>query len=509
MKKNIYMNEDNEHFYACHPAEDMTEDGLRRLVDRYADTGCIKGILFCVNLQRALFDSAVWERFRNIGKEWSTPYTEHLQLLSERGLDQFGIWLEQAKKRGIEGWLSMRMNDCHGLKETATGDTSCRCFSWASEYWKAHPELRRSPYRYERDWEGAFNYGIEEVREHHLALIRELFDKYDMFGLECDWMRWGKMFAPGFERDGRKYLTEFVRKVRELADAAEKRRGHPIRLAHRVPFGLETALNAGFDFPEWNRLGCADMVTLSHFCDHISFDPNLELLRRLMPECILNVQVEPSTSPCPGIMIRNDPAVMRGGASCAWECGADNLYLFNLCYQETNKMDELKQTVREISDPEILKRLSRRTIPACSGFHMAGEPTGAVLPVPLIEPAPGCDHGRMEAAVTLRLNAGVFDPDEDAFVKIGFDADTDENIISALKTWFNTAELKNPEMEKIADCPDQTKWPQNTAFMLTFRLPHGCLHGSFNALEIEPPPIPGRIVWAELFFPGKNGSIPD
>ena len=508
MKKTIYMNEDNEHFYANHPASDMTENGLRALVDHYADTGCIRGILFCVNLQRALFDSECWERFRDIRKEYACPYTENLNLLAEHGLDQFKIWLERAAERGVEGWLSMRMNDSHGLKETATGNTSSRCYAWASEYWKKHPELRRAPYRYERDWEGGFDYGKKEVRDHHLALIRELFERYDMFGLECDWMRWGMMFAPGFEREGQKSLTEFVCNVRTLADAAEKRYGHPIKLAHRLPFAPGTAWNAGFDFSEWYRLGCVDMVTISHFCSHVSFDPEIWLWRKLLPECVLNVQVEPTTSPYPGALVQSDPAVMRGSASCAWERGADNLYLFNQCYYESGKMDFLRQTMEEISDPENLKSHSRRMIPACSGFYMAGESSEAVLPVPLIEPAPGFDYGRMEATITLRLNAGFFNPEEDAFVKIGFDSGTEKEKLSGLKVWFNSVELGKSVGESLTDSEQKRIFPKDVSFVLTYRLPKGCLHKSFNALEILPPSIPGNLVWAELYFPGKTDHEP-
>ncbi len=117
--KSLYFNEDNHHFYGYHPAEDMTEEGCRRLIETYAETGTIKGLLFCANVQRALFDSDQWERFRDIDDP--DPYVQNLRLLTERGVDQFAVWLQRSKKLGIEGWLTMRMNDSHGLKEAETG----------------------------------------------------------------------------------------------------------------------------------------------------------------------------------------------------------------------------------------------------------------------------------------------------------------------------------------------------------------------------------------------------
>ena len=124
--KTIYFNEDNEHFYACHPASDMTEEGLRSLVESYAETDAVKGILFCTNLQRALLDSRVWERFRDIETTEPLLYADNLRLLSERGIDQFSVWLKRCSELGIEGWLSMRMNDSHGLKEARNNMTESR-----------------------------------------------------------------------------------------------------------------------------------------------------------------------------------------------------------------------------------------------------------------------------------------------------------------------------------------------------------------------------------------------
>lgn len=64
--KTVCFNEDNEHFYANHPPEEMTREGCRALVDAYARPETIRSLLFCVNLQRALYDSGVWERFRDL-----------------------------------------------------------------------------------------------------------------------------------------------------------------------------------------------------------------------------------------------------------------------------------------------------------------------------------------------------------------------------------------------------------------------------------------------------------
>ena len=170
MKRTIYFNEDNHHFYGAHPPEDMSLEGIQCLVDYYAEGTQVAGILFCTNVQRALFDSKVWEHFWDdydpeLGEDQPalnrTHGVKNHLLLRERGLDQHAIWLERCKHHGIEGWLTMRMNDCHGLKETFLHmlDKECKVgapgwiIHWPTKFWLEHPELHRAPYRMEQSWE--------------------------------------------------------------------------------------------------------------------------------------------------------------------------------------------------------------------------------------------------------------------------------------------------------------------------------------------------------------------
>ncbi len=302
--KTLYFNEDNEHFYQCHPESDMTVEGVRRLVDTYAETNTCRGILFCVNMQRALFDSNVWERFKDVDDD--VAYVKHLRLLSKRGVDQFAVWLERCAELGVEGWLTMRMNDSHGLKEARLNMKDSRLAAWPSHMWRNNPQLRRAPYRSERSWEGAYNYLLSEVRQHHLALIEELFERYDMFGLELDWMRWGMMFPPGFEHDGQAVLTEFVKKVRTIADRAEKRYGHSIKLAHRVPTHPESCLNYGIDVIAWGEAGCVDMLTLSQFLGGSDFAPQVKIWRKMLPDGVpINLFTEQAGGAYPGNVLHS------------------------------------------------------------------------------------------------------------------------------------------------------------------------------------------------------------
>ena len=76
----------------------------------------------------------------------------------------------------------MRMNDVHNAD-----DRDCYI---QSSFWRQHPEYWRVPGG--AGWtDRALDYGIPQVREHAMAYLRELLERYDSDGIELDWMRFG------------------------------------------------------------------------------------------------------------------------------------------------------------------------------------------------------------------------------------------------------------------------------------------------------------------------------
>lgn len=508
----VFVNEDNQHFYE-RPDEEMSVAGCQALVDFYADAGGVKGMLFCVNLQRALYDSDVWERFRDI--EGESRYLNGLRLLSARKVDNFAVWLDRARARGLEAWLTMRMNDSHGLKEAAQGMPS-RLAKWHTKMWEAHPEWRRAPYRPERSWEGSYDYAVPEVYAHHLALVREIFAKWGdrMDGLELDWLRWGFFFRPGFEVEGRAVLTRFVRDVRALADEAERRTGRRIRLAHRVPTNPESALNCGFDVAAWKRAGCVDMLTLSLFCGGNDFSLPVDVWRGLVGDGTwINYCVSDETSTRPGWRTGSGSygakALFYGGAAAAFARGADGVYTFNECYLYSNPKGRgrelLKAYLPVVGDPDALARVPRRFATSSSNM-IPGEPTRGVLPIPLKLPFMGMDMGRMEENVTVRLDAGKVLPGSRVRLELAFDAATDPARLGRPEVRVNTARVPctgagtvdASRVDPKNDWQIFADWPRDAGCYLVYDVPAEVLHPTFNAVELMPPQIPGALVWASL-----------
>ena len=523
--KTVWMNEDNQHFYdgKYHGDEDMTVEGCRALVDRYADTGVCTGVLFCVNMQRALYDSDVWERFKDQPTDYS--YQRHLRLLSDRGVDQFKVWLERCRERGLSGWLTMRMNDAHGLEEVAFNlplPAHLTVTLWPTEMWRKHPEWRRASYRHEHSWESAYDFRHPEVREHHLRLVREILLKWDMDGLELDWMRWGMYFAPGQEAEGRPLLTAFVKEVRRLADEAAKRLGHPVRLGHRLYPDPTTALKAGFDVAAWSDAGCVDRLTVADFGNGTPNDIPLELWRRI---------VRPGTEIICGLSYGGAESapynsvssweVKRGNAASAWACGADGVVLFNECYAEPQRMDELARYMRDISSPAALARAGWRSVVKSEDSYPGYAPR-CVFPAKLAQRFTGHGLNRMGHFLTLRLTTGEVSKDASVRLSLAFTKETARETVKDLEVRVNT---KPARFVRFVDVDpnriDPTKswvkcadFPRDTALVAEYAVPAEALAPRDNAIEVIPPlaktaarsavPPPGELIWADMAIEGKH-----
>jgi len=513
--KNIWFNEDNEHFYACHPSEDMTEEGCRNLVRTYAGFKEFRGVLYCINLQRALYDSKVWERFKDVDSPLQPHYPGNVGLLSSRGVDHFRVWLDESRKQGLSAWLTMRMNDSHGLKECAHGKQDIRIANWRTQLWLDHPEYRRAPYRDERSWEGSFDWGRQVIRDRALALVREAFERWDFDGFEMDWLRWGMYFKPGAEREGAELLNDWMREVCRIRDAAEKRVGHKIAFGHRVPMDPRAALNHGFDVAAWAEAGGVQMLTISTFGNSNEFDMPVSLWRRILkPGTVLNVAIGRTVE----ANAENKSAgmvYMRGAAAAAYAAGADGVYLFNECYMEGKNTAALEKYLHEISSLASLKKLERWTAVTCEAQSMPGDSTRNVVPMPLSNRYIGVDFARMEQNMTVRLSAPGVDAQTKCTLDLAFDAATPDAAIEALTVRVNTAVVKRTDKglqklrrDNVNTDPEHAfapfgdgkdRFPRDAAKVVSFDVPGAILKDFYNAIEMEPPHgTPGNLVWAQF-----------
>lgn len=533
MNRTLFINEDNFHFYGSRTAEEMTVEAIQKLVDTYAESDYIGGLLFSTNCQRALFDSQSWEPLYqdydgNAGADqaclaWLPPeqrklrlgchgrhWIHNLWLLRERGIDQFAVWLERCRHHGIEGWLTMRMNDCH--------HNTVEDAFWHSTLWKERKDLRRADYREEGVFGQAFDYGKPEVVAHHLALLTELTERYDLDGIELDWVRAVHHFRPGHEEAGRNVLTAFMREARRLADAAAERLGHPVKVGVRLPADLTNALSMGYDIPAWGREGLVDMVTLASFFNQPFYDWQVNLWKSILePEVRLLCQPEHLARAFPQAMYTDSVQDYRfhfGACASALQRGADGIYLFNDCYRESRtdavsqRMPTLLGTLlHTVADLDKLTDTTRRhpvSFPQITGPGMAD---GSMLPVPLQLGGWTANYSRPSRVITLRIPVGPKPKHAAITAILGFDAESPDLTQENFTLWLNGEEIP-------ATAPDFdiSQWisglraesgqpkviPDLVEQLLAWPIPLPLLQADTNILEILPPDVPGHLVWAEI-----------
>jgi len=242
--------------------------------------------------------------------------------LHRQGIDYPARVIARCRHHGIQPWISLRMNDvhCQDLEKHPIH----------SDFWRTNPQLRRQGY--EGTYSRALDYGRPEVRAHSMKLIDETLDRYDIDGLELDFMREPYLFSRGKEEEGRAILTAWLAEVRERTRKAAARRGHPIRLGIRTPSRPEVAVLFGLEPVEWARRGLVDLIVVAPRWATTEFAMPIREWRRLLDGTgvtllgALEVLVRPyRAADQRGVA----PEEAIAAAAQVLHDGADGVYLFN------------------------------------------------------------------------------------------------------------------------------------------------------------------------------------
>jgi len=332
------FNEDDSCFFGAwlngrKPSDPVTTKELVAYVDEISASGKLTHFFMCPNAQRANYPSKVFEPAWapcDVPGWQQTGWSHALKLFYDNGIDPYAVWAKRCRERGVSPWFTVRMNDLHCVYRPTYGGHS--------KFWREHPQYWREPFNEknrDRDLR-ALDYSHREVRDYVAAFVGELLARYDVDGVECDWMRFMHHLPPGRERDFAPCLDAVMREVRRHADAAAKRLGHPVRVGVRVDSDPKAALGHGTDPFAWAEAGYVDLVVPCNFYFSADFDMPLgEWMRRL-------AAVNPRVRVVPGAdnglvvekMNRRDLTLAQ---YCGWADrmnarGATGLYLFNFMY---------------------------------------------------------------------------------------------------------------------------------------------------------------------------------
>lgn len=306
----------------------LDEAGLRAYVRRIARGGKVTHYFMCPNAQNAFFDSAVlgpeWAWEKRPGKWEVASYQRDLKKLHDAGIDPFAVWSDEARRCGISPWLSVRMNDIHNNNNTNHATHSA--------FWLAHPEWRRCQMKGDQYWQDlALDYAHPEVRAYMIRFLEEVFARYDVDGVELDWMRAVFHLTPGKARELSSCLDEVVAAARRFAIRAAARLGHPVRVGVRVPSRPDDSLTLGMDFLTWAKNGWVDWIVPCNYVFMVDFGlPYAEWARRVR-------EVNPAVTVLPGMDVQVRTPKIRlvtlaeyaVFADRVYRQGAPGVYLFN------------------------------------------------------------------------------------------------------------------------------------------------------------------------------------
>ena len=457
-----------------------TPDELRGYLDTVL-RGPVTHFFMCPNAMRCNIPSDVFEPCwlaldenpklaeRKSGKAWA------LKTMFERGVDPYAVWIAHSREKGVSPWITMRMNDCHSVDNPNYGGLS--------RFWKENPQFRRDPSAPLKNW-GAhtFDYAHKEVRDFHLAFVKTCLERYDIEGFETDWMRFPHIFREGRGSEDAHFLTEFMREVRKLADAAAKRLGHPVKVSARVPSDPDGALHIGCDSIQWAKERLIDWIVPCNFLATADFLlPYAEWVRRIRA-VNQDVMIVPGLDHAAvkeggrGVMQPLTAAEYRGFADSVHSEGAKGIYLFNL-FVPPKATSAWNEVLSEGLSPAAIADKPRSYY---TSYHENSAPGGRDFqaPVPL------------DQARSLRFRASA-PPAEgmELAVHLAFSEACPKDYASSVR--FNGfAPLAFAEESKTVWLPERSK----SAYSLRCVFPAKAFKSGINVVDLQP--LPGVILRA-------------
>ena len=342
----------------------IAPEHVDRMVDEVADGGA-DVFLVNPNMQMTVYPSRAWETYWESGRPVKWGSNPNLMKDLAVQCDYLQRSLARCRERGMVPGASIRMNDMHGFPEWP-GSTMF------SRFYMEHPEWQLDGSYSARGYAArGLDYGIPEVREYFMALIREVTGEYDVDVLELDFTR----FPAYFERENIEQhcatMNTFIAEVRKTLDSTGRR----ITLMPRTPATPGGALGMGLDPRAWAKEGTIDAITISDFLN-TGWEMPIGKFRNLVgQEIAIFAAAECHAFTWDGLdkhYLPTDGDLARGFAAGCLASGADGVCLFNyFCTRpgQQNVGEPLFDVLAELDDLESLRSKGRHHA-IVSGFKM-------------------------------------------------------------------------------------------------------------------------------------------
>lgn len=171
------------------------------------------------------------------------------------GRDPVCDFIKECTKHKIKPILSLRLNDVHSFKDSS--------HSWSQFYWKNYHKrignVHDSWGNISHHWnDRGLNWMHKSIRDYKFALIQELINYEDTYGIELDFMRHTRYFQEWAttKEEREEIILNFVKRVKSALRDEQK-------LAIRIPAYLETYDPIGINLKRLKKV--VDIITLSSY----------------------------------------------------------------------------------------------------------------------------------------------------------------------------------------------------------------------------------------------------
>jgi hypothetical protein len=237
----------------CHLSQPAQPEELRQVIRNYAREGNI--------------DTLVQEIWHQCWTEWwrtdKCPYDtrfQHQRLVPmiDAGTMPVEIYIDECHRQNMEFIAGFRMNDRHGNNVEFFQKLDKEHPEWILKEYGPTGGGKNDPRN--RGLGCSLDYAQEGVRDWLFSIMEEAASRFDVDGIEFNWLRLPECFASDKAEQSHAFMTGFVRRVRAMLDEVGQKKGRRLILGVRVLQDLKQCKRWGLDVPTWIKEGLVDYV---------------------------------------------------------------------------------------------------------------------------------------------------------------------------------------------------------------------------------------------------------
>ncbi len=181
-------------------------------------------------------------------------------------------------------------------------------------------------------WWALDDFSKAEVRDYIVDIFEDVCQRYDLDGVELDFIRHPLFFRPNMKGDPATsaqvaMMTDLVRRIRAITEREGLKRGRPILVTVRAPLSLQNGLDIGLDVLTYLKEDLMDILIAGQ--DYVQMGVASDLKNMVDLGHKYGVPVYALLVPPKPYAVYNDIRAWRGAAMNRWYWGADGIYIFN------------------------------------------------------------------------------------------------------------------------------------------------------------------------------------